>query len=111
MPTDTAALAAEPTPLPPSKKWAGPPKKDCYGTFRDEFAEEKKEECHTCWMYVDCIQVAFKARRQFRQEVARLVGLLRMREAALAAGVESRTRSGRLIVRLSASGRYQALSA
>ena len=98
---------------PAKPKFTGPELKECYGTFREDFGEEKKDECFTCNKYVDCIQISFKSILLRREEMGRLVGLLRRREMALAAEAGApTTRSGRLLITPApASGRYGALSA
>ena len=121
-PADDNARNAAPTatllPPPPAKptarpKFAGPVQKECYGTFREDFGEEKKDECFTCSKYVECIQISFKSIRLRRVELEKLVAILRRREVALAAqGGMPTTASGRArITHTPTSGRHQALSA
>lgn len=81
------ALATLPAPPKPQKKNSFPLKKECYGTFRETFPERKKEECHSCWMYIDCIQISFKDNRLFRKEIGRLLDTLRQREERLSASL------------------------
>lgn len=79
--TDTQPV--EQAPPPPKFKGLFPKKRSCYGTFRDDFAGEKKEQCHTCGKYIDCIQLSYKRRRQFKLEIRRLLGLLHYRAEAI----------------------------
>lgn len=66
---------------PPKKKpkFPFPVKESCYGTFREDAPEERMEKCRSCGKYIDCIQLSYKRRRQFRQEIGRLAKNLRTR--------------------------------
>ena len=87
-PVSTTQIATI-APPPRKPKASFPEKKICYGTFREDFWEEKKEECHSCWMYIDCIQLSFKNQRKHRLEIQRLVAILRRRIETLSPGSKS----------------------
>lgn len=115
-PPEDSGLPAPPPRKPAGAakpKFTGPVEKECYGDFREDAPEEKKDECFVCSKYIDCIQISFKAIRVRRDELGKLAGLLRRRELALAteAGAPT-TRSGRLLITPApASGRRAAISA
>ena len=78
-----SAMLTPVAPPPMKKKFPFPLQKVCYGTFRADSSEEKREECYSCSKYVDCIQVSYKKQRTFKQEILRLVAGLNKRIEAI----------------------------
>ena len=91
-----AAIPLPAHPIPKAKTPFPNLTKECYGTFREDFSETKKEECHTCNQYVDCIQISFKQRHQFKREIRRFTELLQARIEALQEPEGGRSPSRRL---------------
>ena len=79
----SSAMLTPVAPPPKKKKFPLPLEKTCFGTFRADASEEKREECYSCSKYVDCIQISYKKQRTFKQEILRLVAGLNKRIEAL----------------------------
>lgn len=59
-----------------TRKKSFPKPKECYGKFRDDSPEEKKEECFVCSKYVDCIQKSFRMQRLHRSEIRHFLAII-----------------------------------